>query len=166
MKDIHAIDKNKFDPQNPCDFEPFAFIENKTVIQTKRAGKIGIISFGALDYNAHYSPEFGGIALVHFDPDLIIAIKYVPWDAKERAREHQKAVKFLRDHLDIKPVDITKTFHYEFFYVLPAKKEQQRREYFRQLKEAGLGTSERTSSVPNKAAPPKLADGEELISLD
>jgi len=163
-KTKNEIDKNKFDPELPCNFEPFAFIEDKTEIKTKYAGKMGIISFGALDYNAHYAPEFGGVALVHFNPDVIIAVKFLPWDAMLREEEHERAVSFLEKHLDIEPDAITKYFHYKLGYMLPAKKEQQRRDYFRQLKEAGLMDEEPKTTTFHKSI--DTADGEEIIPLD
>ena len=160
---MNTIDEKKFNPKLPCDMEPFAFIEKQTTVKTKYAGEIGIISFGALDYNAHYAPEFGGVAMVHFKPDLMIAVKYLPWDAKLRDEEHDRAVKFLEENIEIAPDKITEKFHYDFNYVLPAKKEQQRREYYEELKKA---ISDDDAPAPSAPVQHDVADGEEMIPLD
>ncbi|TRZ48379.1 MAG: hypothetical protein D4S01_10390 [Dehalococcoidia bacterium] len=127
------IDKNKFNPNLPCNMEPFAFIEKITEIKTKNAGRLSIISFGALDYNNHYSPEFGGVALVHHNPDLLIAMKHVAWDTKGREEEHRVAVSFLTDNLNIEPDAITTKFYHEFDYFLPYMFEKKKREYLQNI---------------------------------
>jgi hypothetical protein len=127
------IDKNKFDTSLPCDMEPFAFIEKVTKIKTKKAGTLSIISFGAMDYNNHYSPEFGGVALVHHNPDLFIAQKHIPWNAELRETNHQQAVNFLNENVDIEPDEITEVFYHEFDYFLPYMLERKKRNYLKQV---------------------------------
>jgi len=127
------IDKNKFDTSLPCNLEPFGFIEKVTEVETKNAGRLSIISYGALDYNNHYSPEFGGVALVHHNPDIFMATKYIGWDAKAREIEHKRSVDFLKDNFNIEPNLITEKFYHEFDYFLPAVYDRDKKEYLKDI---------------------------------
>ena len=127
------IDKKKFDISLPCNMEPFGFIEKVTEVKTKNAGKLAIVSYGALDYNNHYSPEFGGVALIHHNPDLLLAQKHLPWNADLREECHQKAIDYLNNNLDAEPDSITDQFYYEFNYFLPYMLERKKRNYLKQI---------------------------------
>lgn len=129
------MDKNRIDLELPCDLEPFGYIESRRIVKTQNAGKLMLVAFGARNYMGHYSPEFGGVALVHLNPDLLIAIKYVPWDAEARDKELKAQYKFLKEnHTEMTPPDVTLYF-YDDGYTLPAQKKREREEYFAQLAE-------------------------------
>jgi len=90
------MDTNKFNPENPSEFTPLAYVEKTTRIKKKVDGvdkeKINVVSIGALEEYSHRAPEHGGVAVVHKHPDVIIGIKYIPWDAEKRNREHDAIV--------------------------------------------------------------------------
>jgi hypothetical protein len=162
------ISKEKFNTDLPSNMEPFAFIEQVTTVKTKWAGELSIVSFGALDYNNHYSPEFGGVALLHDDPDLFLAVRYYPWSAENRSKEHERSVQFLKDNYEIAPNDIIDTFYVKFGYSLPAKQERKRREYLEKVRREKNGLpaiepkaieSEKEEEEPTT----EYLDGEQII---
>lgn len=129
------INPQKFDTDLSCDLEPFGFVEDQRTIKTKNAGKIMLVSFGALNYLGHYSPEFGGVAVCHLKPDFFLAVKYIPWDAKARRVEFEKKYQELKDgHKNMTPSDVTDLFNLDD-YVLPTKKKRMKEEYFLQVAE-------------------------------
>jgi len=125
------INPDKFDVYLESNLEPFVYVEDNRTIKTKNAGKIMVISFGALNYQGHYAPEFGGVAIVHVDPDVLIAIKYIPWNAKARRQELMEQYMHLKaNHNNMSPSDITHYFYLKCGYVLPAKKQRLKEEYY------------------------------------
>ena len=127
---------NRFDLELPCDLEPFGYIEDRRIVKTKNAGKLMLVAFGALNYMGHYAPEFGGVAMVHMNPDLLIAVKYIPWNAEARRDELMTQYKFLKEnHHDMSPSDVT-CYFYDDGYVLPAQKKRLKEEYFQEIAEA------------------------------
>jgi hypothetical protein len=117
------MDKNRYDKELPCNHEPFGYLEKKTELPNKRA----VISFGALDKGSYYAPEFGGVAVVYTDPEVFIAVKYIPWDARGRDEEHESLVKTIRENT----MTNQELVHFldKDGYILPAMKRRWNREY-------------------------------------
>lgn len=137
------IDTKKFNLELPCNLEPFGYIEETMVVDTKSCGEIMLVAFGALNYLGHYAPEFGGVALVCLDPDLFIAVKYIPWDAPGRLAELQYQISYLlENHENMAPQDISCYFYIECDYVLPARKERYKEEYFLMVAEENKARAE------------------------
>jgi len=169
------ISKEKFDNTLPCNMEPFGFIEKVTRVKTKWAGDLSIVSFGALDYNNHYSPEFGGVALLHNDPDLFMGVHYLPWSVEDRELEHNRSVEFLQNNPEAAPNVIIDTFYADFLYSLPTKQERKRRDYLEAVRCKNNGVpvpakkapAAEKHNVPGKKPLPKqvtdFLDGEQLI---
>jgi len=131
-----TISPDKFDIDLACNLEPFGYMEDTRTVDTKNSGKMMIVSFGAMNYLGHYSPEFGGVAVVHLDPDVLIAVKYIPWDAEARRKELIDQYMYLKNnHENMLPSDITHYFYLDCLYVLPAKKQRLREEYYDQIAE-------------------------------
>ena len=88
--------KNKFNPENASDITPFAYVEETTKINKTIDGaeveKFHVISFGAFEEYSHRAPELGGVAIVHKHPEVIIGIKYIPWNIEGRSVEHKAIV--------------------------------------------------------------------------
>jgi len=143
------INPAKFDTELGSHLEPFMFVEKTTEIDTTHATKVAIISFGAMDVNNHYAPEFGGVALVHIEPDLFIAVKYIPWDAEARAVEHNRCVDFINSDEKINPKKLIGTLKDEFGFILPSLQEKERREYLQNFvkEHCGIEPAEK-KSVP------------------
>jgi hypothetical protein len=130
------INPEKFDTDLGCDLEPFGYMEDNRLIKTLKAGEIMLISFGAMNRLGHFSPEFGGVALVHLNPDVFLAVKYIPWDAEARRKELMKQYKYLKDnHQSMSPADVTEYFYVDCNYILPAKKQRLREEYIQKIAE-------------------------------
>jgi len=129
------INKEKLNLELPCDLEPFGYIEKTHVIDTKNSGKLMLIAFGALNQLGHYAPEFGGVALVCINPDVVIAIKHIPWDAPGRLAEMQYQVNYLLENNNIQPAEVTNYFYRKCNYVLPAQKQRLKEEYFLEIAE-------------------------------
>jgi len=128
------INPEKFDTDLECNLEPFGYIEDSRTIETKSSGKMMLVSFGALNCMGHYAPEFGGVAVVHINPDVLIAVKYIPWSAAERRKELMKQYLYMKEnHKKMSPSDITHYFYLNCHYVLPAKKQRLREEYYTEL---------------------------------
>jgi hypothetical protein len=171
MRDIE-----KFDTSLKCNLEPFGYIEDKKVIETKKAGKMVLIAFGALNRFGHYSPEFGGVAVVHLDPDLYVAVKYIPWNRKERASEIIRQAKYLEEHKQhITPNELICYFHEKNGYVLPAEKKKQKEAYINQVAENNKARAEEmefdesAKNIIQEAAMRKSDysdSGEKMIPLD
>lgn len=148
---------------------PLAFIEQKTSIDSKNFGSLAVISFGALERNSHLAPEFGGVAVVHEDPDVVIAIKYIPWNAKKREIEHKLMVEHITNNTEQGRKDYAHSLS-DSGYTLPAMKERWRREYAEELAEK---TKENARNIGKKKKVKKMVkkviqthDGEEIIPLD
>ena len=175
------MDKTKFNPELPCNHMPFAYIEKKTKIKNKKNEEtLAVISFGALETHSHYAPEYGGVAVVHMDPDVFIGVKYIPWDASGRSFEHEMMVQKIRQ-MSMSNQELADFMH-EDGYTLPAVKERIRDEYIKnKLREEAL--EEKLKKVPEKMIPieieeeiiedvpeeeikSKFYNGEEIIPLD
>ena len=167
------INKEKFDTSMPCNMDPFAFVEKESKVNMSKAGSLSVISFGAMDYNNHYSPEFGGVALVNNNPDLFIAVKYIPWDAEARNDEHKRIVDFLESDKNMQANIVGETLFNEFDYTFPTKQEIKRRNYLEQVrrdkneilqgKKKKVEKVEATKVQDNKVLEDETLDGEKLI---
>jgi len=130
------IDTKKFNLELPCNLEPFGYIEETRNIITKNAGELMLIAYGALNHLGHYAPEFGGVALVCLNPDLIVAIKYIPWNAPGRLEELEYQFNYLlENHENMAPAEVTDHFYVDHDYILPAQKQRLKEEYFLRVAE-------------------------------
>ena len=128
------ISKKKFDMDLPSDLEPFGYIEERRIIKTKNCGDIMLISFGAMNYLGHYSPEMGGVSLVLLNPDLLLAVNYIPWDTAARKVELERQFIYLNQNQEnMYPKDITQYF-WDNHYTIPTQKAEFKENYFSNMK--------------------------------
>jgi len=80
---------------------PFMWIEHEQAFEFKTAGRIRIIAFGAYNALGLIGPEKGGVAVVHEDPNFVIATKDFPYDPAGRLREYSKLVLALQETDDL-----------------------------------------------------------------
>jgi len=156
------MDTNKFDPELPSKHIPFAYVERETTI-TDHDNNIAVISFGALEVNNYNAPEFGGVAIVHQDPDIIIGIKYIPWNVGSRATEHDTIVKKIQ-HSRMNNQELV-DYLYEDGYTIPAIRDKIRDEYERD-KLLDLLSPEEIEEETIKKENNQMYNGEEIIPLD
>jgi hypothetical protein len=123
------MDLNKYNTSLSCSDHPFGYIEQRTEINTKNCGKIAVISFGAMEFHSRYAPELGGVAILHIDPNLFIAVRYIPWDAKARQAEHDRCVEHITKSDGETPRDFAFFFQDEMKYRIPAVNKRWEREY-------------------------------------
>jgi hypothetical protein len=166
---------DKFDKSLKCNLEPFGYIEDKRVIDCRRAGQMIVVSYGALNKMGHYAPELGGVAIVHIDPDLFIAAKYIPWNREERAKELERQVKYFNDNQShLLPDDIVNRFT-ELEYAMPAQRKRAKEAYIdniaaQNIKRAKEMAKEDEAREKIQESAEKNGmysdDGEKLIPLD
>lgn len=147
---------------------PLAFIEQKTSIDSKNFGSLAVISFGAYERNSHLAPEFGGVAIVHEKPDAIIAVKYIPWNAKKREIEHKLMVKHITNNTEQSRQDYAHSLN-DNGYTLPHMKARWRREYAEELAEKTKKNAKNVKKAKINKKVKKVIqthDGEEIIPLD
>lgn len=131
------INPAKLNTQLPSNLEPFGYIEETKKIDMEKCGGLMLISFGAMNYQGHFAPEFGGIALVHVKESIFIAVKYIPWNAQAREKELNIQFEFLKENQQtITPQELTDYFNMECGYVFPSKKQRLREEYIDGVAEA------------------------------
>jgi len=124
----------RFNTELPKNMSPFMFIEDMCEVKTKYAGKLAIISYGALEYKGRYAPEFGGVALVRMDPDVVVCVKYIPFGPNSRKTEFERAVKYLKAHTDLDPNTYLSTWYYAFKYAVPTIMNQNKKDYMERRK--------------------------------
>jgi len=156
-----TISPDKFDIDLACNLEPFGYMENSRTVETKNSGTMMVVAVGAMNYLGHYSPEFGGVAVVHLNPDLLIAVKYIPWDAKARRKELMEQYMYLKNnHESMSSSDLTHYFYLDCLYVLPAKKQRLREEYYDQIaKENKLRAQIMKEAMENEKIMQKISFG-------
>jgi len=171
--------KNKFNPENPSDIAPFAYVEKTTKINKNIDGidqeKYNVISFGAFEEYSHQAPELGGVAVVHKHPDVIIGIKYIPWDIKKRAIEHDAVAERVENG------NMNNQQLYEFLsrygYDILAESEANKEAYMEEKRQKQINQQEEVieevtpeeylkNKPKRKANAVKYYKGEEIISLD
>jgi len=158
------MDTNKFNTKLGSNSEPFAYVERETKITDKKNNDvIEVISFGALETHDHRAPEFGGVAIVHMNPDVFIGVKYIPWNAKGRKVEHDKMIQKLRT-TNMNNQELC-DFLYSDGYVLPAVKEKIRNDY-RKEKLLNLAEEPKEIKKSTKRTEKEFYEGEEIIPLD
>lgn len=83
--------------------KPFMWIEHEEVIKLTEDDAIRVIAFGAYNAMGIIGTEKGGVAIVHDDPNFVIATKDIPWSMLKRKIEFEAVVKLLRELLDDRP---------------------------------------------------------------
>jgi len=174
------MDTKKFNPENPSKFTPLAYVEETTRINKEVDGfdqeKFNVISIGAFEEYSHRAPEYGGVAIVHKHPDVIIGIKYIPWDVEGRAIEHAAVVERIENG------NMSSQVLYEFLssvgYDILAEGEADRNEYMEEKLRNQLNPQAEESDDEESEADTKILEaidpekeethynGEEIISLD
>ena len=167
------MDTNKFNTKLSS-HSPLAYIEQKTEIITKHSGTIAVVSFGAVERHSHLAPEFGGVAITHENPKVLIGVKYIPWNAKGRHEEHKQIVAYFTEHDGGVGKDYA-IYLEKDGYALPSMKERWRREYFEELaenikkqsmEEAENVKKQFVEEAENVKKDTQTYNGEDLISLD
>lgn len=84
--------------------KPFMWIEEEThVPDSKVVRDIWVLSFGAYNAMGLIGPEKGGVAVVHKDPNFVIATWDVPYNPTARHELHKRVVDTLTTVTD--PMD-------------------------------------------------------------
>ncbi len=80
----------------PCK-PPFMWVEQETAVpKTAVCDNVAVLSFGAYNAMGLIGTEKGGVAIVHNEPNFVIATKDIPYKPDLRAEEHARIVEFLR----------------------------------------------------------------------
>lgn len=162
----------KFNKSLSCNEKPFGYIESSVEVNMPNGKKYAVIAFGALDVNGHYSPEFGGVAIVHRNPDVYICYRYIPWDPAGRREEADRAVEWLSKN-DVETNALAHHFDDEG-YSIPYEKKRHYKEYIdfkRQQYKKYFESEEQKEDVEesteeNTEKKSNYHDGEELIDFD
>lgn len=80
---------------------PFMFIEEERVIPLGDDDAVRLISYGAFNAGGLIGPEQGGVAVVHDDPNFVIASKAFPHDAARRKIEMVGLANLLEKRIDV-----------------------------------------------------------------
>lgn len=97
--------EDKFDTNLPCDYDPFAYIEDRKTITRSKIEKFLFISYGALNHLGHYAPELGGVSVVSATSGVWIAAQNIPWDMQKRAQVLQRDFDYFAENLQTMDTD-------------------------------------------------------------
>jgi len=160
------MDTSKFNPELTLKEGSFVYVEKNVEIKDPKIEEkngiqtVRVLSYGAVETSSHLAPEFGGVAVVHKNPDFIIAMKYIPWNAKKREEEFEKIRKKIREK-SMSNKEIADFLVLEGF-VIPALIKDVEKKY----QEKKNSKSTKASNDEKKAESIKYYKGEEIIPLD
>lgn len=168
--------KNKFNTKLPGSFESLYFIEKEIKISNcDNEENLYVISYGALNHKGILSPEFGGIALVNKKPNIIVCIKYIPWDKTTREDEAEGLVNLIEDWYDNKEKNkehVIMTIKREYGYFDPDEIRIKNKEFYEKMREAKKAgkdneiinfTIDKVNIKKEEKTNKQYVDGEELI---
>jgi hypothetical protein len=171
MKSI-KIDNNKFD-MSLQDHGMFGGLEEEIIVKSENSKTLHGMAYGALNQFGHYAPELGGVSFVVPELNIIIAIKYIPWDKNKRIQELRRITKHLEENKTTLSPSIVIKYLKENGFIYLQDKVNERDEYFEKMAKKNKEKVNQIKQVEKKRAeiqeasiPFKTIDGEKIIPLD
>jgi hypothetical protein len=156
-------DTDKFDTDLDANFTPLAYVEEERIVDTDKAGQMVVLAHGAMEEPGRNAVEFGGVSILHLDPDLFICVKYIPWNKQERLAEVRRQVTYLKENKDhLRPGDIVDHFR-DLGYTMPADKNRAREAYYNDQAKENRQQAKETMAKEDDCF---TSDGEKIIPLD